>query len=186
MSYRDRDDFAKETGPTQRLLRGMIRKLVVTLSDGARWQFLGQRGGQGGDEVITAEPFTGIGFYSRPPADGKPEAIAVAVGGAKHLAVVATRDEETRRKVAGDLDEGETQIHSTGAIVRVKESKIEARTASGNAAPVATLQDLRNLYEALDAAITAVGPPGNAALVAFKAALDALGFPAGTEVFEAE
>jgi len=91
MTYRTSEDLAQETSAFRRFVRGMIRRVAITLTQTAKWQVLGQQGGQGGDETIEVEPFTGIGFYSRPPSSGNPEAIAVAIGGNKTVALVATR-----------------------------------------------------------------------------------------------
>lgn len=157
MTWRGSEEFARERGEIFRLLKGMVRRLAVTLAEGGIWQVLGQHGGAGGDETNDVELFGGIGFHSRPPSSGKPEAIAVAVGGAKHQAIVATRDEATRQAVAGDLQEDGAAIFNSQAIVRVEGSRIEARSATGNASPVATLADLQALRDYVDAQLSATG-----------------------------
>jgi phage gp45-like len=194
MSNRRSEDFAEAIREPLRLLRGMVRRATITLSDGSRWQLLGQRGGTGGDETIPAEPFTGIGFYSRPPSSGgAPEAIAVAIGGAKAMAVVATRDEATRQAVAGDLEEDETSVYNTQAELRVRASgTVEARSVGGSAAALAKANDLSRLRDALDiaeAALTLAGNvPGAAAVHAIGVALDALlpSWPDPTTVLKGE
>lgn len=152
MSYRDSEDHAKETGETLRTIRGMIRRLAVKLTDGVRWQLLGVRSPTGGDEVIDLEVFPGIGFYSRPPASGAPEAIANAIAGApKARVVVATRDEKTRQAIVkalpgGALAEDETIVYSGAALIHIRANgTVEIRTPGGAAVPLATLADVQAL-----------------------------------------
>lgn len=143
MTYRTGEDHARETGDVLRLLRGMVRRMAVTLTSAARWQLLGQRGGVGGDETVNVEPFTGIGFYSRPPSSGNPEAVVAAVGGMATSVVVATRDEKTRQAVAGQLAIGETAIYNDKAIIVVKaDGSVEIRLTGGVAIPLATKADV--------------------------------------------
>jgi hypothetical protein len=150
MSYRDRQDHAKETGETLRSLRGMVRRLAITLTDGVLWQLLGQRGGQGGDEVIHLEVFPNIGFYSRPPKTGKPEAIAVAIAAAaKGRVVVGTRDLKTLKEIeaelpGGKLDENETVIYCGAVFIHLRANgTVEIRTPGGGSVnPVSLLKDI--------------------------------------------
>jgi phage gp45-like len=165
VTWRGSEDFARETGEVLRLMRGMNRKVAITLTDGAKWQVVGQRGGQGGDETLRVEAFTGIGFYSRPPASGNPEAIATAIGGAKTLALVAQRDEATRQAVVGDLAEGETAVYNDKALIVVKaDGTVEIRLAGGVALPLATKQDLQILRSAINTAVISVGAGGAATI----------------------
>lgn len=190
MTYRTSEDLAQETSPFRRFVRGMIRRLAITLTAETKWQLLGQRGGQGGDETPLVEPFTGIGFYSRPPSSGNPEAVAVAVGGSKTTVIVATRDEATRQAVAGDIAEGETCVYNDKALIVVKaDGTVEIRLAGGVAIPLATKADLDKL-RANFAAWTPVPNDGGAAL---KAILVAAGgilglptWPVGTTVLKAQ
>lgn len=190
MTWRGSEEFQRERQEIFRLLKGMVRRLAITLAEGGIWQVLGQRGGAGGDETDDVELFGGIGFHSRPPSSGNPEAIALAVGGAKHQAIIATRDEATRQLVAGDLGEDSAAIFNSTAIVRIEGSSIEARSATGNAEPVLGLSDGTRIMSALATAIanetTAGHAVGAAALTAFQSALTATGFPSGTEIFKAE
>lgn len=167
MSYRTSEDHAQETSSFRRFVRGMIRRVAVTLTQTAQWQVLGQRGGQGGDETIEVEPFTGIGFYSRPPSSGNPEAIAVAIGGNKAMAVVATRDEATRQKMVGDLGDGETAVYNDLAKLVVKnDGTVAALLPNGIAIPLALQLDLTILRAAISGAAISVGAGGAATIVA--------------------
>lgn len=143
MTYRTSEDFAQETSPFRRFVRGMIRRVAVTLTQTARWQVLGQRGGQGGDETDEVEPFTGIGFYSRPPRSGNPEAVTAAIGGSKTRAIIATRDEATRQAAVGNLEEGETAVYNDQAVIVVKaDGTVEIRLVGGLAVALATKADI--------------------------------------------
>ena len=147
MTYRSSQDFAQETSAFRRFVYGMIRKFAVTLTDTARWQLLGQRGGAGGDEILpNIESFTGIGFYSRPASSGNPEAIAVAVGGTRTTVVIAARDEAMRQAIAGSIAAGETAMFNPHVIVLCKANgTVEIRAGDGAAAPLATLADVQAL-----------------------------------------
>lgn len=180
MSYRDREDFAKELSEWYRLLRGMVRRVAVTLTSGVKWQVLGQRAGQGGDETWDVEPFTGIGFYARPPSSGNPEAIAVALGGAKSTAIVATRDEATRKTGAGDLVEDETCAFNSQVRVQCKQDgTIEARTHGGTASELAKNSEHADTRTKLNELITAFN-------AATGATIATLGAPGGTSVLKGE
>lgn len=156
MTYRTSEDHAEQTGPTQRLLHGLNRRVALTRADGtSRWQVLGYRG-PAGRETFDVEPFTGIGFFSRPPSSGKPEAIVTAIGGSKTSAIVATRDEATRKAVAGGIDADETILYNSVAVVYVKKTGIvEIRLANGTALPLALKSDVDEAIAKLNAFITA-------------------------------
>jgi hypothetical protein len=157
MSYRDRDDFAKETGETLRTIRGMVRRFAIALTQGKNsiWQFVGVRSPIAGDEVRQLEVFPGIGFFSRPSQSGRPEAIATAIAGAaKGLVAVATRDEKTLQAITsalpnGELAEDETIVYSGAALVHVRANgTVEIRTPGpGTPLPLATLKDIVELRE---------------------------------------
>lgn len=152
MSYRDREDFARETGETLRTIRGMVRRFVVTLTSGLRWQALGIRSPTGGDEVVQLETFPGIGFYARPASSGKPEAIAVAISGAaKARVIIASRDADAQATAEaaladGELAEGETLVYTpTGVIHMRANGTVEIRSLGGTAKELATKQDVEEL-----------------------------------------
>lgn len=185
MTYRTGEDHAKETGDVLRLLRGMVRRMVVTLTSAARWQLLGQRGGVGGDETVQLEPFTGIGFYSRPPSSGNPEAAVAAIGGTATSVVVATRDEKTRQAVAGDLQEGETAVYNDKAIIIVKaDSTVEIRLVGGVAIALPTLADVQAIRNALNGHThTYIPGTGSPTLTTVNPVVPA---PSGTTVLKAQ
>lgn len=133
MTYRTDEDHARETGPTWRLFKGTIRRLLVTLTSSAsKWQLTGVRSRLGGDEVYEAELFPGIGIFARPPDGGSAEAIALAIGGHKLPAIVATRDEATRRMIASQVEAGETALYNAAGIVVLKSNgTIEIRSHGG-------------------------------------------------------
>lgn len=176
MTYRTSEDFAREGREWWRLLRGMIRRVAVTLTSSVRWQVLGQRGGQGGDETWDVEPFTGIGFYSRPPSSGNPEAVVVAFGGAKSTAIVATRDEATRKTGAGDLDEDETCVFNSQARVIVKkDGTVEIRLHGGSAKQLVTMDDYNALKDWIHNTMIIATPSGNSTPGTTAAPPDATG-----------
>ncbi len=189
MTYRDREDFAKETGPTERTLRGMIRRMVITLTDKVLWQLLGQRGGQGGDEVIDVEVFPGIGFFARPPASGKPEAIVAAIAGAaKARVAIATRDEKTRQEAVaalpnGELGEGEVLVYTPVALIHVRaNSTVEIRTLGGTAEKLPTWADFTALRTWIQNTMVIATPSGNST----PGTTTAPPTPAGTTVLKAQ
>lgn len=189
MTWRGSEEFAKQTGALERFVRGMNRRMVVTLTNSARWQLLGQRGGQGGDEVIDAEAFTGIGFYSRPPASGKPEVITTAIGGSKTTVIVAARDEATRKAVA-QIAQGETAVYNDKAIIVVKaDGTVEIRLVGGVAIALPTLKTLQDLRDSI-LSWTPVANDGGAALKTKLQALFGTGpnfsWPVGTTVLKGQ
>lgn len=106
------------------------------MADTARWQLLGQRGGAGGDEILSnVEAFPGIGFYAGlPSSGGKPEAIGVGVGGTRTTAIIAARDEATRQAVIGSLPMDSTAVFNTQGRRRDQPGRtVEIRLAGGAA-----------------------------------------------------
>jgi hypothetical protein len=190
VTYRTSEDFAEETSPFRRFVRGMIRRVKVTLSEGSKWQVLGGKGGKGGPETFEAEPFTGVGFYSRPPASGgNPEAIAVAFGGNAAMAIVGTRDEATRQAVAGNLDDDETMTFNTSTIVyHRKNGTLEIRAPNGTAIALPTLADYNALRLAFNGHQHFVNTAGTAAAQSGTTAVpgSTVGPPTGTTVLKAQ
>lgn len=191
MTYRSTEELmAEATSDLRRFMRGMARRMTFLIVDGNKWQVRGQRGGTGGDEVIELEPFTGIGFYSVPPTDGKPEVITLSIGASKSTVIVAARDEATRRAMVPDLQPDETAIFTSTAIVILKaDGTVEIRSKSGTAVSLATNAQLAMIVTALTNAITTlgVGAP-SAQLAALKAQLLLLNalWPTGTTVLKGE
>jgi phage gp45-like len=157
MTWRTPEDLKREArDAAERLLRGLVRRFAITLTEGTLWRMLGQRGGQGGDETRDLETFPGIGIYARPPSSGNPEAIALAVGGAKHQVVVATRDEATRQAaLGGDVQPGETCLYNgQGRIILKADGTAEIRLHSGVAEASIKGETYRSAEDALLTALS--------------------------------
>lgn len=139
------DDFAKALDPYLRKLAGVVRRMGVDITKITKvpgWKVLGHLL-DGGRESFTAEIFSGVGFYSRPPKGAKADAIVVNAGGADDPVIVATRDEKTRQASAGSLAEDETATFNTLTILIHKANgTIEARGINGVAVPLATKADI--------------------------------------------
>lgn len=145
MTYRTDDDHARETGPTWRMLKGIVRRVLVTLAgSGPSWQVLGVRSRTGGDEIFEAELFPGVGIFAR--GSSSTEAVVVNASGSKVPMIVATRDEETRKKVASQVGEGETAIFNGAGIVILKsDGTIHVRSHGGSALAIPTMADYNAL-----------------------------------------
>lgn len=189
MTWRGSEEFSLETSPFRRLVRGMIRRVAISLATGTKWQWRGQRGGAGGDEIYDAEPFTGIGFFSRPPASGSPEAILNAVGGSKNTVIVATRDEKTRRLIDADVPAGATCVYNDKAMILVKpDGTVEIRLIGGAAIALPTLADYNALRNAYNSHTHPVATTGSATAQTGTASATAatVAAPTGTTVLKAQ
>lgn len=197
---RSKQALLESTHPRWIQLAGLVRRMAISLTSKVLWQLVGFRlpdaqGGATGQEIVNAEPFTGIGFYARPPSSGAPEAIVVSVSDANAPMIIAVRDEKTRAAIAGALQAGETAVYTDRALVYLRsDGTIEARSARGGAAALATKQDLQILRAAIASAVIAVGAGGaNAINVACDAAVAALAppvtpptWPIGTRTLKGE
>lgn len=168
---------------------GAIRRMAITLTAKALWQLTGFSLGDGNQETFNAEAFGGIGFYARPPASGKPEAIAVSVGGAKTMVIIGVRDEATRSSVAGSIDQDEAMMFGSQAVVYVKkDGTVEIRTPSGVAFPLALKSDVASLATTFNAhthpfvGVTAGSPGTTATILPANVALP----PTGTSVLKGQ
>lgn len=138
--------LAERTDPLVNRVAGMIRRMAIQTTARALWQLVGYRNPDGTNETMPVEQFGGIGFYARPPASGKPEAIVVMVGGPTSPAIVATRDEATRAAMVGNLESDETAVYSSKAVVLIKaDGTVEIRSKTGVAVPLATKADVEAL-----------------------------------------
>jgi len=143
----------RDTDPAIVRAFGAVRRFVITLTDAAIWQVVGLML-PGGQEVLRAEVFGGIGIAARPPNGAPAEAIGVMVGDASTPVIVAVRDEQTRAASVGDLVADETVAFNSKARVYVKaDGTIEARTHSGTAQALATKADLQSVVEAVNSFI---------------------------------
>lgn len=132
-----------ELSTDRRNTLGLVRRMAVKLTSGAFWQTLGHLLLDNTQEVRGAEVFSGIGFYARPKADHRAEAIVVFPGGAANPIIVATRDEDARKAVA-QLGADETAMFNSQTIIVVKGSTVEIRTAGGTAHSLVTLAEFND------------------------------------------
>lgn len=129
-------DFRDSTSPETRDWRGMIRKFKILLTSGSIWQVLGHKLIDNTPETRFPEVFSNIGLFARPPAGANAEAVGVSMGGAAgNLVVVATREEDTRKRVAV-LEQDETCIYNSVVVATCKKTGQLWICAPG-AAPVA-------------------------------------------------
>jgi len=138
------------TSPETRRWAGLARRMVAKLTRGPTWQVLGHLLLENNRETVQAENFSGIGFFARPKASHRSEAVVIYPGGAANPIIVATRDEDARRAIA-DLGEDETAAFNSATIVLIKGNTVEIRLAGGTALKLPTLAD----YNALRAAFNA-------------------------------
>jgi phage gp45-like len=173
VSYREPFHFQQETSELRRRVTGMVRRALVTVTGAAGaargiWQMtFGKPDGVtlDADEI---EVFQGVGFASRPRSSSRAEAIVVAVGGSSARAAIALRDEDLRKLAAADLEEDETAIFTSSAIVRVtKDGKVKISTIGGTPKELAFADDLQAVVDYLKSQfdpvtghvhVTAVGP----------------------------
>jgi phage gp45-like len=187
------EELAQVTSPTLRRFAGVLRRMAVSVTTRPSWQVIGYRTPDAGDETAFAEVFPGVGFYSRPPRSGAPEAVVAYVGGASHPVVVATRDEKTRAKVAV-ISEDEAIVFSTRAVVHVRANgTVEIRTRDGIAVPLATKADVAALKAHVDQHRHQHAAPGGTALTTYPTSTptgtpvpDLAPAPAGTTVLRGE
>lgn len=136
-------------------LRGMIRRFTVAATSDGLWNLLGYEG----EDDASVEPFSGIGFYSRPPASGTdPEVITAKVGGKnRNSVIIATRDEKLRRQISeANLAEDETIIFNSKSVIHIKaDGTIEIKSAGGVASPLVTQAEYNAHVHP-----TGVGPSG--------------------------
>lgn len=153
-----------ETGRAATAAFGAIRRMAITLTAKALWQLTGFNLGDGNVETFNGEVFGGIGFYARPPSSGKPEAIAIAVGGSKTMVVVGVRDEATRSSIAGGINADEAMVFGSQALVYVRnDGTVEIRTPGGSAQALALKSDVDSLASYVDnTLVLAVATTGTA------------------------
>lgn len=123
--------------------QSLIRRFRVAASAGVQWLLEGHEDLDGNLERDEVEVFSGVGFYSRPAAGHRTEAIVALVGGEPgHPVIVATRDQDGVKAI-GDLAEDETAIFTSQAIVKIgADGSVEIRSLGGAAAALATKADL--------------------------------------------
>ncbi len=146
------DELNAALDPMRVALRGLVRRVSLTLTGTvtaakAIWQVSGVRMLNSKIEVFKAEAFTGIGFFARPPANGKPEVIVLNVSADNETPViVAARDEATRQASAGGIKADETAAFNSQVIFYLKnDGTIEGRTIGGVAVSLAKASELQAL-----------------------------------------
>lgn len=141
-------ELAKAISPRERGVRGAVRRLFIRATKRVLWQLEGHRFG-GVVEGVDAEPFTGIGFYSRPRTSSRAEAILESIGDAEHAVIVATRDEDLRKlwKALLDANPDVAAMFNSLAGVIVHGSLVEARSREGEAKSLAFAEKLQRLAD---------------------------------------
>lgn len=139
MSYRRAAEHQKAIAPSARDLRGRLRRMAIKVTSRVLWQLIGHRTDDG-RETVDVEVFPGVGFYARPRASDRAEAIVVNVGGAAHPAIVATRNEDVRKDIAA-LGEDETAMFNSQAIVHVIGDQIHVRLPGGTTKRLVTVDE---------------------------------------------
>lgn len=182
---RTSETLLEATHPRWLRLAGMVRRMAITLTSKVLWQLAGFRLPDGSQEVINAEPFTGAGFYSRPPASGQPEAIVINIESASAPMIIAIRDEKTRAAIVGALLQGETAMYTDKSLFKINaDGTMEGRSAGGTAGFLGTVVDLTTLKSAIQGAAVVANDGG----AAFKANLLAAlaSWPTGTTKLKGE
>lgn len=157
----DAEYFAQQIGEFRRMVAGVARRMVVRLTSGGVWQATGHLLFGGVRETREIELWPGIGFFARPPKGGtSAEAAVVNLGGQNNPAIIATRDELTRKKV-DDVVDDEAAMYNTVARLHVKaDGTIEARTHAGVAIKLPTLADVTKIETAIAGATITPGDGG--------------------------
>ena len=155
-------DLAHVGSPEFRGLLGRARRMAVRFTE-RLWQLTGHKI-EGVRETIESEPFSGVGFYARPPAGSKTaEAVVISIGeSAQHHVIIATRDEAIRQVWTDELDAGAdvAAMFTSTTIVLIKpDGTVEIRSKDGTAVPLAKASEL----QALAAAFYGHGHPGTGA-----------------------
>lgn len=125
-------DWRDLTSEQARRLAGTIRRMAVTITnivkDGVTtsssfWQVIGHLLLDNSTrETADAEVFPGVGFYARPPAGANAEAIVAFPGGPSNPTIIASRDEATRKKAAGNALQDETFVFNSKVAIRLSSS----------------------------------------------------------------
>jgi phage gp45-like len=180
-------DHAKAISPDTRNTLGMIRRVLVNLTDGALWRIIGHRLLEG-REARDVEVFPGIGIFARPAKGGSPEAIvANPGGGAASGVIVAMRDEATRKKVADLKSDETTAYNSLSRVHIVDDGTVEIRSHAGVARRLMTYEDGRALVSAIASVAGLTAPSGDGGKAALLALADALEeWPVGTQKLKGE
>jgi phage gp45-like len=139
-------DWRQLTSTEARRLAGTVRRMAVSVTNvlagvgtttASFWQVVGHLLlDNTTKETADAEVFSGVGFYARPPAGANAEAIVAFPGGPSNPVVVASRDEATRKKVAGDAGQDETWVFNSQVALRLTNSGLIQAFLVGGPTPV--------------------------------------------------
>jgi phage gp45-like len=144
-------DWRDFTSTEARALAGKVRRMAITLTSGTFWQAVGHLLlDNTTKETADAEVFSGVGFYARPPAGANAEAILAFPGGPSNPTIVATRDEATRKAVAGGCAQDETFVFNSKVAIKFTAGGLIQAYLVGGPAPVQLA-----LKSDVDAVITA-------------------------------
>ena len=130
-------DWRRLTSTDARRLAGMVRRVAIKVTSGSFWQGVGHLLLDNTTrETVDAEVFSGPGFYSRPPAGANSEALIAFPGGPSNPVIIASRDEATRKKVAGTCGQDETYFFNSQVAVRCTNSGLIEAYLVGGPVPV--------------------------------------------------
>lgn len=170
-------DWREFTSTQARELAGKVRRMAVSVTNvlsgvGATtasfWQVVGHLlQDNTTQETADAEVFSGVGFYARPPAGANAEAIVAFPGGPANPVVVASRDEKTRKAVAGACQQDETFVFNSQVVLRFTASGLIQAYLVGGPVPVplALQSDVDGVISAYNAHTHAVAGGTAAAVV---------------------
>lgn len=138
------EETRAENSVDRRNALGMLGRMAVRVTSGPFWQGVGALV-FGIPEKRQGEVFSGVGFYSRPAPGVNAEAIFGYPYGPENPVIIATRDEDTRKRVA-KINQDETIAYNTVAALLVdKDGHIHAKLHNGTTKRLAFADDLNNL-----------------------------------------
>lgn len=139
-------DWRDLTSTQARELAGKVRRMAVSVTNIVKdavttsfsfWQVVGHLlQDNTTQETADAEVFSGVGFYARPPAGANAEAIVAFPGGPSNPVVVASRDEATRKKAAGQALQDETFVYNSQVVIRMNSAGLIQCYLIGGPTPV--------------------------------------------------
>lgn len=145
-------------------LLNMVRRFSIAATSGVLWILEGMVDDEGNVETRKAEAFPGVGFYSRPRAGSRAEAVVAKVGSESgHPVIVATRDLDLLKaaELGGAFGEDEAAMFNTEARVYVKaDGTVEVRTHQGVAVALAKADHKHSLSGVTYGGDNAVGTMG--------------------------
>lgn len=181
-------DWRDLTSAQARELAGKVRRMAVSVTNvlagvgtttASFWQVVGHLLLDNTTrETADAEVFSGVGFYARPPAGANAEAIVTFPGGPSNPVIVASRDEATRKKVAGAALQDETFIYNSKVAIRFTASgliqaylvggpvPVKLALASDHDALVSAYNAHKHLGVTAGAAISGIPQPGDLGVAA--------------------